>query len=186
MNQLKFNDMLPIKKQVSMMPQHQSQTNEWYTPPKYLSFVRQVIGEIDLDPASCPIAQHWVQAATYYTKENNGLKKHWFGKVFLNPPYGKVGNVSNQYTWSQKLIHEYMNGNIESAIMLVNSCTGDKWFKPLWKFPICFVGHRIRFINKHCNEQKSPTHSNVFVYFGDHVGLFHKIFSSLGTCVHAE
>jgi hypothetical protein len=36
---------------------------EWYTPPAYcLEFVRAVLGTIDLDPASCALAQKTVQA----------------------------------------------------------------------------------------------------------------------------
>jgi hypothetical protein len=35
---------------------------EWYTPAYCLEFVRAVLGTIDLDPASCVLAQKTVQA----------------------------------------------------------------------------------------------------------------------------
>jgi hypothetical protein len=60
---------------------------ESFTPPEYVEAARKVMGSIDLDPASCEVAQITVKAKRYYTKENNGLDKHWKGNIFLNPPY---------------------------------------------------------------------------------------------------
>lgn len=52
---------------------NQSKTVEWYTPPWCLALVREVLGTIDLDPASCEAAQRTVQASQYYTIHDNGL-----------------------------------------------------------------------------------------------------------------
>jgi hypothetical protein len=43
--------------------------NEWFTPEKYIELARSVLGEIDLDPASCEAAQKTVRA------------KKWFGRL---------------------------------------------------------------------------------------------------------
>jgi hypothetical protein len=61
---------------------------EWYTPPIYIEMARQVLGNINLDPASNHTAQEWIDAEAYYTKEDNGLIQPWFGSIWLNPPYG--------------------------------------------------------------------------------------------------
>jgi hypothetical protein len=37
---------------------------EWYTPERYLDLAREVLGTIDLDPASSEIAQETVRAAS--------------------------------------------------------------------------------------------------------------------------
>ena len=71
---------------------HSSQSAEWLTPPSILKLVQKVFGgEIDLDP--CSEAETTdnpnVPAKKHYTKQSDGLKQPWQGKVFLNPPYGQ-------------------------------------------------------------------------------------------------
>jgi len=44
---------------------------EWYTPLDYINAVREVMGDIDLDPASCIEANTIVKAKKYFTKEEN-------------------------------------------------------------------------------------------------------------------
>ena len=59
--------------------------DEWLTPPWLL----ERLGEFDLDPCA-PIAAPWATAAHHYTIDDNGLIKPWFGRVWLNPPYGRA------------------------------------------------------------------------------------------------
>jgi DNA N-6-adenine-methyltransferase (Dam) len=66
--------------------------HEWFTPAEFLAVVRAALGTIDLDPASSDEAQQIVQATNYFTKEQDGLKKEWYGKVYLNPPYGAAAH----------------------------------------------------------------------------------------------
>ncbi len=61
--------------------------NEWYTPDEFLDLARQVMGGIDLDPASSEIAQQRVDAKIYFTQDDDGLNKDWSGRVWMNPPY---------------------------------------------------------------------------------------------------
>ncbi|MFB5758983.1 DNA N-6-adenine-methyltransferase [Paenibacillus medicaginis] len=58
--------------------------DEWLTPPEII----KGLGEFDLDPC-VPINRPWDTAKNHYTIEDNGLKKKWFGKVWMNPPYGE-------------------------------------------------------------------------------------------------
>ncbi len=59
-------------------------TDEWLTPPPII----KPLGEFDLDPCS-PINRPWPTAKNHFTVIDNGLLKDWFGRVWLNPPYGK-------------------------------------------------------------------------------------------------
>jgi ParB family transcriptional regulator, chromosome partitioning protein len=155
---------------------HSSETCEWYTPARYVEAVRQVLGFIDLDPASCAQANETVKARRYFGIEDNGLIQTWDAEtVFLNPPYGKTAGRSNQAIWLEKMISEFQRGAFDRGILLVNACTGDKWFKPLWDYQICFTDHRIKFDGN----GSSPTKSNAFVYFGRN--KFMAEFEKIGT-----
>src|SRR6266567_8413556 len=67
--------------------------DEWFTPVEIIEAVRDVLGTIDLDPASCDEAQETVQATRYFTAENDGLKQEWAGRVWLNPPFSHPLNI---------------------------------------------------------------------------------------------
>jgi hypothetical protein len=65
-----------------------SRTYEWLTPPAII----EALGgpdSFDLDPAS-PIVRPWPTARAHYTIVDNGLVKPWFGRVWVNPPYGRT------------------------------------------------------------------------------------------------
>jgi hypothetical protein len=60
--------------------------DEWLTPPEII----KALGEFDLDPCSpTPETRPWATAKHHYCIRDNGLEKEWFGRVFLNPPYGR-------------------------------------------------------------------------------------------------
>ncbi len=59
-------------------------TDVWLTPPELLA----KLGTFDLDPCA-PVDSPWDTALNHFTIENDGLKQDWFGRVWLNPPYGR-------------------------------------------------------------------------------------------------
>lgn len=162
-----------------------SVSNEWYTPKEYVDAVHELMGNIDLDPASNSLANENVRALKFFSVSDDGLSKNWKGKIFLNPPYGISQGKSNQMRWSHRLIQQYQIGNCSEAVLLVNASTGNKWFAPLWQFPLCFVSKRIRYISP-SHHKISPTHSNVFVYMGKQSEKFEAIFSRFGQVVYAR
>lgn len=81
---------------------HQSsrmQTSTWLTPPHIL----QALGSFDLDPCAS-LNRPWDTALHHYTIADDGLSKDWFGRVWLNPPYGNQMGV-----WLKKMA-EHMDG----------------------------------------------------------------------------
>jgi ParB family chromosome partitioning protein len=149
-------------------------TDEWYTPPQFLDRARAVLGEIDLDPASNPAANQAVKAARFYTLADDGLRQHWQGRVWLNPPYSAPG------AWVDKLIAHYRAGDVTAAILLVSNSTDTRWFAPLFDFPICFVHGRINFWGR---PGKSNDRGSVFVYLGPDVDRFQAVFAPVGAIV---
>ena len=61
--------------------------DEWYTPPSIIEAARQLMGSIDVDPASCAVANRIVRANIFHTAADDGLHQPWFGNVWCNPPY---------------------------------------------------------------------------------------------------
>ncbi len=159
-----------------------SEEIEWYTPARYIAAVREVLGEIDLDPASCFLANQTVKAAQIFNVDEDALTQPWHGRVFMNPPYGvdKGTRASVAGRFCQKLIDEYIAGNVEAAIVLVNSAHAQAWQEPLYDFPVCFVDHRIAFVSSDGVVNKAPTFMNIFVYLGSEAETFAMAFSQLG------
>jgi hypothetical protein len=182
---------------------HLSASAEWFTPHCYIKAAREVLGAIDLDPASCEAANRIVQARCYFTAADNGYEREWHGRIFLNPPYGHcwpngrqrvpapgkrhTSGISAQGHWAKRLIEQYQEGLVTEAIVLINANTGEQWFQPLWDFPICFVNHRIRFIpGEGADTRKQPTKSNAFVYFGPRPERFTEVFRQFGRVILPE
>lgn len=158
---------------------HQSNNNEWYTPMKYLEAARQVMGGIDIDPASSTLANETVKATRYFTAEDDGLLQDWHGRVWLNPPYGGIAA-----SFVASLLGQYQKGIVTEAILLVNSnSTETKWFAPLWDFLLCFTDHRINFTSPSKTKPVGSTHGSVFVYLGDNEVKFIDAFEQFGYVV---
>lgn len=167
---------------------YSSDSDEWYSPHAFIKAARTVLCEIDLDPASCPLANQVVQARRIYTKEENGLTQDWTcATMWLNPPYGRLG-MDRQHgqteLWVQRLIDEYSAGRVQEAILLVNAYLYKVWFAPLWVYPICFPTGRLSFWNEQGKSGRSP-HSSALVYFGHQVQTFVDVFSVFGPVVKA-
>ena len=74
--------------------------DEWLTPPNII----ESLGPFDLDPCA-PINRPWDTAKNHYTIKDDGLKKEWFGRVWLNPPYSHA----IMWDWFDKLV-SHKNG----------------------------------------------------------------------------
>jgi ParB family transcriptional regulator, chromosome partitioning protein len=159
---------------------HSSDSNEWYTPAPIVAAARRVLGRIELDPASCAEANKVVQATRYYTIADDGLQQPWSGTIWLNPPYGKTGNRSNQDIWSRRLAQEYRSGQVGAAMLLVNAATDTAWFQSLGReFPICLIAGRLKFWRSDVPAD-SPTHGSALVYMGPMTGPFRLLCKELG------
>ena len=153
--------------------------DEWYTPPDIIESARSTLGEIDLDPASNPIAQQNVRAKQFFSKEQNGLLQPWRGRVFTNPPYSYP--LIEQFV--AKLVAEVAAGNVTEAILLVNSQTSATWFQEAYRAAsaVCFPRGRIRFLRPTGEAGPSPKQGQAILYFGPRAACFEKEFSKHGS-----
>jgi phage N-6-adenine-methyltransferase len=155
-----------------------SVSNEWYTPAEYLEAARRVLGAIDLDPASCELANKTVQAAGYYTEDDDGLNQPWKGRVWLNPPYGGQAGA-----FVTKLAESYDSGEVTAAIALITALTTDtNWFRPLWDHVLCFFYGRIKF-DSDDGSGSSNTAGSIFIYLGPDPDGFQAEFGRFGAVV---
>lgn len=134
-----------------------SATDEWYTPP----YIIKPLGSFDLDPATCEKAISINQSAkNYYTVEDNGLHKEWFGRVWLNPPYSNP--LIKQFI---KKLSDHNNG-----IALVSNRCASAWFQDyvLSKaHSILFLRKRISFFNEKGVLVGRPGCGSVLIAYGE-------------------
>jgi ParB family chromosome partitioning protein len=157
---------------------------EWYTPANILEAVAEVLGAIDLDPASSAAQQAHatVKAARYFTIADNSLEQRWRGRVFLNPPYAR-GWID---AFVEKMVSAYQAGDMTAGILLTNSATETKWWQHAAAHcdALCFPKGRIRFLKvvdgALTRGSSSPSHPHTFFYFGNDVKRFAQVFERFG------
>jgi ParB-like chromosome segregation protein Spo0J len=162
---------------------HNSGDNEWYTPAPLIKAAREAMGGIDVDPASCPLANETVEAAKYYTAEDDGLTRPWVGRVWLNPPYAQP--LIRQFC--EGLVKRYQEGEVRAACVLVNNGTETAWGQALLSHAaaVCFPKSRIKFYSPE-GTKSSPLQGQLVAYFGDDAERFAKAFAELGEVLYAK
>ena len=157
-----------------------SKTNEHYTPLTFLIRVYEFYdGVLDLDP--CSDDKMRVFANMHYTKEINGLALPWWGKVFVNPPYGR-----SLPEWTKKVIEEYESGRADQILYLVPSRTDTQWTRMLNAYPRCYLHSRLRFTDEQGNEQDSAPFPSALFYLGARREEFASYWQSIGDVYKAE
>jgi len=182
------------------IPQHLSETDSHFTPSYIVEPARNLLGGIDLDPASCAEANERIQAREYYDRE--GLDRPWYGRVFLNPPGGKVlrgpggrwvpmtvkrgRGHSSQLVWWTLLSERWAKGEVVSAFFISFNLEIQRLAQttpwPVQRFARCYPRKRIQFSGK------SPAHPNMLVYLppkGEEARsgeILREHFGSLGFC----
>ena len=156
---------------------YNSGNNEWYTPDDLIAAAREVLGGIDLDPASNKAANDRIKATSYFTSENDGLQKEWRGSVWMNPPYSQPEGGF----FADKLKAEVEAGRVTAALVLVNNATETQWFKALVSVSsaVCFPSGRVKFWSPH-RESATPLQGQAVLYIGPFRKDFGELFESFG------
>jgi phage N-6-adenine-methyltransferase len=153
--------------------------SEWFTPPEYIEAAVNVMGRIDLDPASTAEANEVVKASEFFTADQDGLLQKWEGRVWMNPPYARP--LIDQFC--AKLAESFAAGDVTQACVLVNNATETGWFHALAEVSsaMCFPRQRVRFW--HPEKESAPLQGQAVVYLGEHVDPFRWSFLRFGFTV---
>lgn len=160
---------------------HNTGNNEWYTPAEYIDAARRAMGGLDLDPASCEVANAVVKAPRYLTAQDDGLAHEWSGKVWMNPPYA-AGLVDR---FADKLRAEVEAGRVSAAVVLVNNATETRWFATLSGVAsaLCLPTARVRF-RRPDGSTGAPLQGQAVLYIGGEPEAFAREFSAFGKVWH--
>lgn len=173
---------------------------DYYTDPKIISAVHEVMGSIELDPASSATANEKVGAMRFYTPEDEGIFKPWGCRtLWLNWPFGKPEKACEPYcnrqqknsrhkhhaydyhgnaAWSRKLASEIQN--IGQGCVITYACTSEKWFIHLSLHWQCFLAPRTNYYLPNGEMKKGVTKGSVVTYFGKNQNRFFEVFRSMG------
>ena len=159
------------KPQPSVLGWNNSITDEWYTPSFIVEAARAAMGGIDLDPASCTVAQNTVAADMFYTKEMNGLRpdRPWRGRVFFNPPYGGMAGP-----FCARLANEILADRVTQSVLVIpTESQNTKWLRDSGLIsdrllPVIYLPHgRLSFTKPRGTIRRgTPSKGTMVVYHG--------------------
>lgn len=157
--------------------------SEWFTPPEYIAAAQRVMGDIDLDPASCEQANRIVKAKTFYSLKDDGLSHEWAGRVWMNPPY----STDAVNAFCEKFAASIETGAVTQGLVLVNNATETEWFERLVSVSgaLMFPRGRVRFLDTKL-QPGAPLQGQTVLYAGCGADTkkFFKEFGEFGWCAH--
>lgn len=155
-----------------------SLSKEWGTPEKYVEAVRSFFGEIDLDP--CSNCFSIVGAKNEYRLPSDGLCLPWYGRVYVNPPYGRDAERGTHISDWLRRCSEVKAEVV--ALIPVATNTGH-WKKYIFgkASAVCFLADtRLKFLVNGRDGGKGAPMACAMVYWGTNAEQFDQVFSQYG------
>ncbi|MBQ3060208.1 MAG: adenine methyltransferase [Desulfovibrio sp.] len=125
---------------MSSLAVHFSSTRQdWETPWPFFMKMNDQYGPFVLDVCATPANTKCEQ---FFTKEENGLLQPWYGRAWMNPPYGRGINA-----WVKKATEE-VRKNTEQVVCLLPARTDTAWWHDYverYAFSVRFIRGRITF-----------------------------------------
>lgn len=131
---------------------HSGKTNIWLTPKHIID----QLGPFDFDPCAAPKPRPFPTAAVMNSEDDaDGLSIDWFGRVWLNPPYG-----SNARHWIQRLS---THGN---GIALVFARIETQWLQPFLNQGVFVIQGRLSFLRPDGSSETNAGTGSILIPFG--------------------
>jgi len=172
---------------------------EHYTPAPIIEAARRTMGTIDLDPASCPLAQEAVGAAVWLGPGSpygiNGLALREVparcNTVFLNPPGGRSPpgsrHRSNAAVWWEAYAGLWARGEISDLVFVAFNIEFLRTAQatdvnPLRRGAVSIPRKRLKFRNPR-GTGENPANASAIVYLGPRLERFRAEFEPFGTVI---
>lgn len=121
--------------------------DKWGTPQALVDGIARLydFAAFDLDAAA---SEHTTKAKSYYSKDMSGLTNGWYGRVWLNPPFGQRGNLVG--VWLDKALSELRRHDGPTLVAALVPAKTDTvwWHKYVMGFAdeVYLVRGRVRFL----------------------------------------
>lgn len=163
----------------SILPTREITGDDWYTPIEIIEKAREVLGTIELDPATHVIANAKFNIPSIFTFSQNGLIQPWCDenqqprRIWLNPPF------ENWKLFLNKAIEEINKGHVHSIIMLGFTRTiTAQYFSKLLEIvdAVCVISGRFTFWG-HESQSESAPDGVILLYWGPDIAKFTSVMS---------
>ena len=133
-----------------------------------------------LIPPRAPSPTRSYEATRFYTREQDGLRQAWAGRVWMNPPF----NQPTVKDFCARLMDEVAEGRVQAACALLNNNTETALFQAMAQVAsaICFPLGRMKFWHPE-KEPSAPLQGQAVLYFGQDVEAFRAAFVRFGFTV---
>jgi phage N-6-adenine-methyltransferase len=148
---------------------------EWGTPEWVVEPLEDAIGGFNLDPASGAEPRPYAEER-WTGDEIDGLARDWFGRVWLNPPYGRSHNPR----WAEKVREQVVARRPRSVTALVPASTSTDWWQDSYAHAdaVTFLDTRLSFVG---SGDTSASFASCICSFGSFPEAYWSALDELGT-----
>jgi hypothetical protein len=149
---------------------------DFMTPTVIVDAAREAMGGIDLDPASNLKANDVHKIPMYFDRSRSAFDHAWFGRVWLNPPFGDWA------PWFEQIIHYWDSQEMTQLCMLSPACAfATRLARPIMERAAAMI--LLSPTPKFSGNVQGGTGTNLphmIMYFGPRVGEFVAAFGPFG------
>ena len=150
--------------------------DDFYTPTEIVLAAKEAMGGIDLDAASHWLANREHKIKEYYHLHRSAFHNPWFGRVWLNPPYG------DNKPWFEQIVKYWDTKELKQLCMISPVWSfATQMAKPIMARTSCMIllvptpqfwGHP--------KGNTGSNHPHAVIYMGPRVHEFKKAFGGFG------